>query len=66
MKASFNKARGAVLRLKLPHQPKVVNGDALQPSELRLQIGGQLLPHRLAPAQGLLLLQDSAAHVPVD
>ena len=30
-----------------------------------MKIGGQTLHHRLAPAQGLLLLHDSAALVPV-
>jgi hypothetical protein len=31
-----------------------------------MKIGGQTLHHRLAPAQSLLLLHDSAAHVPVE
>jgi hypothetical protein len=31
MQVGFNKAMGAVFRIKLAHQPMVVGGEALQP-----------------------------------
>jgi hypothetical protein len=62
----FQKERGGVFGVKLPHPPDTVGRESPHAGEGPPQVTGNQFHHRIAPAVRLLFLHNPPANVPVE